>query len=131
MRFWKTSSCAVRRRDHGHPAEEGITLTQLARLPILRRRKQLRSGRNSSKFWAQHIALDSLYELMQMETILNGRAGLGAAILPSIAIQGDWQNRIRTIHLAPPLRRDICIITVAGKTLTLSRNSLLVLLNAF
>jgi DNA-binding transcriptional LysR family regulator len=98
----------------------GISLAELGRLPTLMitRSAALRAD-IERQLEDQHVVLDPQYEGMQVQTMLSlVEAGLGAAVLPRIAIPTNPQPRFRALPLRPPMSREICIITLAGKTLS-------------
>jgi DNA-binding transcriptional LysR family regulator len=100
--------------------EDGISLSDLNQVQMLKINKSatLRSYTESSLF-EQHINLDSQYEGMQVQTMLSlVEAGLGAAILPRIAVPPSAGRKFRTLSINPPITGEICIITLAGKTLS-------------
>lgn len=101
-------------------ATDGISLRELSGVPMLMITKSaaLRSDLER-RLGEAHVALDSQYEGMQVQTMLSlVEAGLGAAILPRIAIPPNSATRFRALPIRPPMRREICIITLAGTVLS-------------
>ena len=99
--------------------ETGITLAELGRLPVLMVTKSAALRADIDRVLEkQHVVLEPQYEGMHVQTMLAlVEAGLGAAILPRIAIP-TGTPRYRVLPIRPPMSREICIITLAGKTLS-------------
>jgi DNA-binding transcriptional LysR family regulator len=68
----------------------------------------------------QQLVLHSQYETVQVQTMLSlVEAGIGCAVLPRMAIPQDADGTtFRAIPFDPPISRDICVVTLAGKTLS-------------
>jgi DNA-binding transcriptional LysR family regulator len=100
--------------------ERGVTLAELSELPMLMITKSAALRSDLERVLSeQHVALLPQYEGMQVQTMLSlVVAGLGAAILPRIAIPATGTERYRALPIRPPLSREICIVTLAGKTLS-------------
>jgi DNA-binding transcriptional LysR family regulator len=69
---------------------------------------------------AAGVTLDIKYEVQQVQTqIAMAAAGLGAAILPRIAIPVKPDPRLRAVPIAdPPLVRELCVVTLRGQFLS-------------
>lgn len=100
--------------------DRGVTLTELSSLPMLMITKSAALRSDLERVLSdQHVALDPQYEGMQVQTMLSlVEAGLGAAILPRIAIPAISTDSYRALPIRPPMSREICIVTLAGKTLS-------------
>jgi DNA-binding transcriptional LysR family regulator len=66
------------------------------------------------------ITLNIKYEVQQVQTqIAMATAGLGAAILPRIAIPAKLDPRVRAVPIVdPPLVRELCVVTLRGQFLS-------------
>lgn len=112
--IWAAVPIDVKLSDEG-----GITLTELSRMPMLTIAKSaaLRADVDR-RLEEQRIEVFPQYEGMQVQTMLSlVEAGLGAAILPRIALP-NVRGRYNVLPIRPRMTREICIITVAGKTLS-------------
>ncbi|RJF91264.1 LysR family transcriptional regulator [Sphingomonas cavernae] len=113
--------CALIPAHLGYAGARNIAFAELARLPLL-------VVTNSSAIQsvlddAQHIAgvkLNIKYEVRQVQTqIAMAAAGLGAAIVPRIAIPATPDVRLVALPIVdPPLSREICIVTMRGQVLS-------------
>jgi DNA-binding transcriptional LysR family regulator len=69
---------------------------------------------------AAGITLNIKYEVQQVQTqIAMATAGLGAAILPRIAIPLKLDSRVRAVPIVdPPLVRELCVVNLRGQCLS-------------
>jgi DNA-binding transcriptional LysR family regulator len=69
---------------------------------------------------AAGVTLNIKYEVQQVQTqIAMAAAGLGAAILPRIAIPVKPDPRLRAVPISdPPLVREWCVVTLRGQFLS-------------
>ena len=69
---------------------------------------------------AAGITLNIQYEVQQVQTqVAMATAGLGAAILPRIAIPLKLDSRVRAVPIVdPPLVRELCVVTFRGQFLS-------------
>ena len=69
---------------------------------------------------ATGVTLNIKYEVQQVQTLIAmAAAGLGAAILPRIAIPTKPDARMRAVPIVdPPLVRELCVITLRGQFLS-------------
>jgi DNA-binding transcriptional LysR family regulator len=69
---------------------------------------------------AAGVTLNIKYEVQQVQTqIAMATAGLGAAILPRIAIPTRPDPRVRAVRIVdPPLVRELCVVTLRGQFLS-------------
>jgi DNA-binding transcriptional LysR family regulator len=69
---------------------------------------------------AAGVTLNIKYEVQQVQTqIAMAAAGLGAAILPRIAIPVKPDPRLRAVPIVdPPLARELCVVTLRGQFLS-------------
>jgi DNA-binding transcriptional LysR family regulator len=69
---------------------------------------------------AAGVTLNIKYEVQQVQTqIALATAGLGAAILPRIAIPLKPDPRVRAVPIVdPPLVRELCVVTLRGQLLS-------------
>jgi DNA-binding transcriptional LysR family regulator len=100
--------------------EAGITLFELAGVGMLMITKSAALRADIEHSLADHhIPLNAQYEGMQVQTMLSlVEAGLGAAIVPRIALPPAAGRSFRALAIKPAMRRHICIITLSGKTLS-------------
>jgi DNA-binding transcriptional LysR family regulator len=119
QRIVESDICVIVPIDSPVGKEAEITLSDLNQLTMLINEPTiLRSFTDHSLFESQ-IKPELQYEGMQVQTMLSlVEAGLGAALLPRLAIPSSVGRRFRTLSIDPPITGEICIITVAGKTLS-------------
>jgi DNA-binding transcriptional LysR family regulator len=69
---------------------------------------------------AAGISLNIKYEVQQVQTLIAmAAAGLGAAILPHVAIPSEPDSRVRAVLIVdPPMVRELCVITLRGQVLS-------------
>ena len=97
---------------------EAISLEQLSHMPIL-----VLSGSTDSLLEkaqkSSGVTLNIKYEVQQVQTqIAMAAAGLGAAILPRVAIPLKPDPRLRAVPIVdPPLVRELCVVTLRGQFL--------------
>lgn len=113
--------CALIPAHLGFTSSQSIAFAELAQLPLL-------VVTNSSAIQsllddAQHAAgvkLNIKYEVRQVQTqIAMAAAGLGAAIVPRIAVPAIPDPRLVAVPIVdPPLSREICIVTMRGQILS-------------
>lgn len=113
--------CALIPAHLGFAAAQSIAFAELAQLPLL-------VVTNSSAIQsllddAQHaagVSLNIKYEVRQVQTqIAMAAAGLGAAIVPRIAVPAIPDPRLVAVPIVdPPLSREICIVTMRGQVLS-------------
>jgi DNA-binding transcriptional LysR family regulator len=100
---------------------QSISLLELSQMPTL-----VLTGSSSMQGMldkaqkAAGITLDIKYEVQQVQTqIAMAIAGLGAAILPRIAIPLKPDPRVRAVPIVdPPLVRELCVMTLRGQFLS-------------
>jgi DNA-binding transcriptional LysR family regulator len=105
--------------DVGHRAS--ISLMELSHMPTL-----VPTGSSALHAMLERaqkaagITLNIKYEVQQVQTqIAMALAGLGAAILPRIAIPLRPDPRVRAVPIVdPPLVRELCIVTLRGQLLS-------------
>jgi DNA-binding transcriptional LysR family regulator len=97
---------------------EAISLEQLSHMPTL-----VLSGSTDSLLEkaqkSSGVTLNVKYEVQQVQTqIAMAAAGLGAAILPRVAIPSKPDPRLRAVPIVdPPLVREMCVVTLRGQFL--------------
>lgn len=97
---------------------DSISLAELSHMPTL----VLSGSTNGLLEKAQKtsgVALNIKYEVHQVQTqIAMAAAGLGAAILPRVAIPAKPDPRLRAVPIVdPPLVRELCVVTLRGQFL--------------
>ena len=100
---------------------EAISLLELSHIPTL-----VLTGSSAMQTLlekaqrAAGITLNIKYEVQQVQTqIAMATAGLGAAILPRIAIPPRLDPRVRAVPIVdPPLVRELCVVTLRGQLLS-------------
>ena len=97
---------------------DAISLAELSHMPTL----VLSGSTNGLLEKAQKssgVALNIKYEVHQVQTqIAMAAAGLGAAILPRVAIPAKPDPRLRAVPIVdPPLVRELCVVTLRGQFL--------------
>jgi len=97
---------------------DAISLAELSHMPTL----VLSGSTNGLLEKAQKtsgVALNVKYEVHQVQTqIAMAAAGLGAAILPRVAIPAKPDPRLRAVPIVdPPLVRELCVVTLRGQFL--------------
>jgi DNA-binding transcriptional LysR family regulator len=100
---------------------ETISLLELSQMPtLLLTGSSAMHGMLDKAQKAAGITLDIKYEVQQVQTqIAMAIAGLGAAILPRIAIPLKPDPRVRAVPIVdPPLVRELCVITLRGQFLS-------------
>jgi DNA-binding transcriptional LysR family regulator len=99
---------------------DGVSLAALSRIPTLMiaGSSVLRAMLNDAQKTAG-VTLNITFEVGQVQTqIAMAAAGLGAAILPRIAIPEAPDPRLRAVPIVdPPLARELCVITLPGQSL--------------
>jgi DNA-binding transcriptional LysR family regulator len=100
---------------------ESISLLELSHMPTLVLAGS--SALNGMLEKAQKTAgvtLNIKYQVQQVQTqIAMAAAGLGAAILPRIAIPLKPDPRVRAVPIVdPPLVRELCVVTLRGQLLS-------------
>ncbi|WP_336968710.1 LysR family transcriptional regulator [Sphingobium aromaticiconvertens] len=113
--------CALIPRPMGFATAREISFAELARLPLLVVTDS--SAIQSVLDEAQQVAgvtLNIKYEVRQVQTqIAMAAAGLGAAIVPRIAVPALPDPRLVVVPIVdPPLSREIGIITMKGQRLS-------------
>ena len=98
-----------------------ITLATLSSMPllVLNSATALR-GMLESAMKDRHLTLSTKYEFTQAQTLISmANAGLGAAILPKVAIPPKIDPRTYSLRIVnPPLVRQIAVITMRGQSLS-------------
>ena len=100
---------------------ETISLLELSHMPTLvLTGSSAMQGMLDKAQKAAGIALNIKYEVQQVQTqIAMATAGLGAAILPRIAIPQKLDARVRAVPIVdPPLVRELCVVTLRGQFLS-------------
>jgi DNA-binding transcriptional LysR family regulator len=100
---------------------ESISLLELSHLPTLvLTGSAAMQGMLDKAQKTAGITLNIKYEVQQVQTqIAMATAGLGAAILPRIAIPAKLDARVRAVPIVdPPLVRELCVITLRGQFLS-------------
>ena len=100
---------------------ETISLLELSHMPTLvLTGSSAMQGMLDKAQKAAGIALNIKYEVQQVQTqIAMATAGLGAAILPRIAIPQKLDPRVRAVPIVdPPLVRELCVVTLRGQFLS-------------
>ena len=96
-----------------------ITLEQASQLPML---SLSQSGVGIPPHVDQSATdpranLESRFEGLQVSTLVSlVEAGLGAAIVSRASLPAGTERRVRVLSIKPAALRDICIITLPGKT---------------
>jgi DNA-binding transcriptional LysR family regulator len=100
---------------------EAISLLELSHIPtlVLTGSSAMQSMLEKAQKSAG-ITLNIKYEVQQVQTqIAMATAGLGAAILPRIAIPLRLDPRVRAVPIVdPPLVRELCVVTLRGQLLS-------------
>ena len=101
------------------PRRSGITLKELSRFPILRLSTATGfRGVVDAALKAQNLTIDTTYEVLQVQTLIAmAEAGLGAAILPKIAVPKRTKLQMVPV-MDPRMTREISIITLRGQSLS-------------
>ena len=97
-----------------------LTLSELNTIPMLMPTKSS-AHRSDAEHGTSDIraGLASQYESIQVETLLSlAEAGLGAVIVPRVTIPHDPARLCKVLSFKPPMMREICIISLPGKTLS-------------
>jgi DNA-binding transcriptional LysR family regulator len=100
---------------------ETITLLELSHMPTLvLKGSSAMHGMLDKAQKAAGVTLNIKYEVQQVQTqIAMATAGLGAAILPRIAIPLKPDPRVRAVPIVdPPLVRELCVVTLRGQLLS-------------
>jgi DNA-binding transcriptional LysR family regulator len=100
---------------------ETVSLLELSHMPTLvLTGSSAMQGMLDKAQKAAGIALNIKYEVQQVQTqIAMATAGLGAAILPRIAIPLKLDPRVRAVPIVdPPLVRELCVVTFRGQFLS-------------
>ncbi|HTZ71958.1 MAG TPA: LysR family transcriptional regulator [Acetobacteraceae bacterium] len=98
---------------------DAISFSELCRIPTL-----VMAGSPAMQVMLEEaqksagVALSVKYEVRQIQTqIAMAAAGLGAAILPRIALPGALDPRLRAVPIInPSLSRELCVITIPGQS---------------
>src|ERR1700730_3479041 len=96
---------------------ETVSLLELSHMPTLvLTGSSAMQGMLDKAQKAAGIALNIKYEVQQVQTqIAMATAGLGAAILPRLAIPLRLDPRVRAVPMVdPPLVRELCVVTFRG-----------------
>ena len=99
---------------------EAISLAELSHMPTLvLSGSSALHGMLEKAQKAAGVTLNIKYEVQQVQTqIAMAAAGLGAAILPRIAIPTKPDPRVRAVPIVdPPLVRELCVVTLRGQFL--------------
>jgi DNA-binding transcriptional LysR family regulator len=99
---------------------EAISLAELSHMPTLvLSGSSALHGMLEKAQKAAGVTLNIKYEVQQVQTqIAMAAAGLGAAILPRIAIPSKPDPRVRAVPIVdPPLVRELCVVTLRGQFL--------------
>jgi DNA-binding transcriptional LysR family regulator len=100
---------------------EHISLLELSHMPTLvLKGSSAMHGMLDKAQKAAGVTLNIKYEVQQVQTqIAMATAGLGAAILPRIAIPLKLDPRVRAVPIVdPPLVRELCVVTLRGQLLS-------------
>jgi DNA-binding transcriptional LysR family regulator len=98
---------------------EGISLTELSRMRMLMITRSAARALGEQYHTLEHLPMESTYDGTQAGTMLSlVEAGLGAAILPRLVIPIDSPLNFTALALDPPVSYEVCIVTLAGKTLS-------------
>ncbi len=100
---------------------ETISLLELSHIPTLvLAGSAAMQGMLDKAQKAAGITLNIKYEVQQVQTqIAMATAGLGAAILPRIALPLKLDARVRAVPIVdPPLVRELCVVTLRGQFLS-------------
>jgi DNA-binding transcriptional LysR family regulator len=99
---------------------ESISLLELSHMPTLVLTGSSLQSMLEKAQKAAGITLNVQYEVQQVQTqIAMATAGLGAAILPRIAIPLKLDPRVRAMPIVdPPLVRELCVVTFRGQFLS-------------
>jgi DNA-binding transcriptional LysR family regulator len=101
-------------------SRKAISLAELSHMPtlVLAGSSELH-GMLEKAQKVSGTTLNIKYEVQQVQTqIAMAAAGLGAAILPRIAIPAKLDPRMRAVPIVdPPLVRELCVITLRGQFL--------------
>lgn len=102
-------------------SRKGISLAELSHMPtlLLAGSSELH-GMLEKAQKTSGTTLNIKYEVQQVQTqIAMSAAGLGAAILPRIAVPAKLDPRMRAVPIIdPPLVRELCLITLRGQFLS-------------
>jgi len=95
--------------------KELVTMPLLLHTPGSAMRRMLESAID-----AQSLKFDNNYQCMQMQTLVSmAVAGMGVAVLPQSVLKGVTSSNTQTLRLVdPPLTRQVCLITMRGRTLS-------------
>jgi DNA-binding transcriptional LysR family regulator len=102
-------------------ARSSISLQELSQMPaVMLAGTSALHGMLDKAQKAAGVALNIKYEVQQVQTqIAMANAGLGAAIVPRIAIPAKLDPRLRAVPIVdPPLVRELCIVTLHGQLLS-------------
>jgi DNA-binding transcriptional LysR family regulator len=101
------------------PAQRELTLREVARFDqICQTRDTAVRAQVESAFRTLRLGFEPKIEVVHHQTVIAMvAAGLGVALLPSTCIPGEPSRAVRVVPLrAPRLVREICIVTLKGKT---------------
>jgi len=95
--------------------KELVTMPLLLHTPGSAMRRMLESAID-----AQSLKFENNYQCMQMQTLVSmAVAGMGVAVLPQSVLKGVTSSNTQTLRLVdPPLTRQVCLITMRGRTLS-------------
>lgn len=98
-----------------------ISLSTLANMPmlVLNTATALR-GMLEATLKERNLTFSNRYEFTQAQTLISmATAGLGAAILPKVALPEKLDPSVYSLRIVnPPLLRQVCIITLRGHSLS-------------
>ncbi|WP_198083883.1 LysR family transcriptional regulator [Variovorax sp. E3] len=98
-----------------------ISLSTLANMPmlVLNTATALR-GMLEATLKERNLTFSNRYEFTQAQTLISmATAGLGAAILPKVALPEKLHPSVYSLRIVnPPLLRQVCIITLRGHSLS-------------
>lgn len=98
-----------------------ISLKELVTMPLLLHTPGSAMRRMiESAIDAQSLKFESSYQCMQMQTLVSmANAGMGVAILPQSVLKPGVLSNTQTLRLVEPsLSRQVCLITMRGRTLS-------------
>lgn len=113
--------CVFAPTDHPISRKRYITLNELSRHPLILTShdssvRQIVERAFEHARLAAHVAQEATYMTTAIGMV---RAGLGVAVLPESALVGDAGEGIRAVAIRTPmLRREISILTSAGRSLS-------------
>ena len=108
-------------RKYAVATRETITLAALTKMPllVLNSATALRSMIEATML-ERHLSFTTKYEFTQAQTLISmAEAGLGAAILPRVALPARMSASVRTLRIThPPMVRQVAVITSRGQHLS-------------